>query len=122
MLLVGKVEPFESRLEVIPSQLIGACYYPNFNGIEEMMYVYIAKKFKGELSDCDEGDLYWKMKDEIIDLNAWESDRLFLLSVLNEDYFTGIFYYDGLKFIEGTCALVTSFELEQFIADKKRTA
>ena len=108
----------ESGLRLESPTLIGACYYPNFNGLEEMMYVYIAKQFKGELSDCDEGELHWRLKDEIMTLNIWESDRLFLPYVLNEQYFVGLFQYDELNFVGGECEKVDFSALERFIVKK----
>ena len=111
----------ESGLKIIEPSLIGACFYPNFNGLEEMMYVYVAKQYKGKISECDEGELHWMMKNEIMNLNGWESDRLFLPYVLNEDYFVAQFQYDEFDFIGGECKVVTPLILEKFIESKKRT-
>lgn len=109
----------ESGLKIVEPILIGACYYSNFNGIEEMMYVYVAKQYEGKISECDEGELHWMMKNEIMNLNVWESDRLFLPYVLDEKFFIGLFEYNNLKFIEGVCQEVDLLTLENFIKDKK---
>lgn len=132
--LGGKVEPLEtplqcvsrevfeeSGLKLINPTLIGACYYPNFNGMNEMMYVYIAKQFEGMIGECNEGELYWKLKDDIMTLNLWDSDRFFLPYVLNEKNFIGLFEYNNIKFIKGVCQEVDLLTLERFIKDKKRT-
>ncbi len=108
----------ESGLRLESPILIGACYYPNFNNLEEMMYIYIAKQFEGEISECDEGELHWRLKDEIMTLNIWESDRLFLPYLLNEQYFVGLFQYDELDFIGGKCEQVDLSALERFIVKK----
>lgn len=131
--LGGKVEVNETALECVIREvleesglkigkpiLIGACYYPNFNGLEEMMYVYVVKQYEGEISECDEGELHWIMKNEIMNLNVWESDRLFLPYVLNEEYFVGQFQYDDFDFVGGECKLVTPLVLEKFIESKKK--
>ena len=59
------------------------------------------------------------MKNEIMNLNVWESDRLFLPYVLDEKFFIGLFEYNNLKFIEGVCQEVDLLTLENFIKDKK---
>ena len=61
------------------------------------------------------------MKNEIMNLNVCESDRLFLPYVLNEDYFVAQFQYDEFDFIGGECKVVTPLILEKFIESKKRT-
>ncbi|MBQ4164379.1 MAG: 8-oxo-dGTP diphosphatase [Turicibacter sp.] len=109
----------ESGLRLVNPTLIGACHYPNFNNSEELMYVYIADEFEGQPLDCNEGDLHWRAKDEIMTLNIWESDRLFLPYVLNKQYFIGCFQYDEFDFVSGDCEQVNLTKLEQFIRDKK---
>lgn len=50
----------------------------------EAMYLYSATDFEGEISeDCNEGDLKWIPKDEIMELNLWEGDRIFLQDMLD---------------------------------------
>lgn len=109
----------ESGLRLINTTLIGACYYPNFNNSEELMYVYLSDEFEGQISECNEGDLYWKAKDEIMALNLWESDRFFLPYVLNKQYFIGQFQYDEFNYVSGICDQVDLIKVEQFIEDKK---
>lgn len=50
----------------------------------EYMHLYTADKFTGKLTDSDEGELLWVPKDEIMELNLWEGDRIFL-KLLQED-------------------------------------
>lgn len=51
----------------------------------EYMCLYTADAFTGDLIECDEGDLKWIKKDELMQLNLWEGDRIFL-SYLLKDY------------------------------------
>lgn len=55
----------------------------------EYMHLYTCTDFTGELKDCDEGELRWIQKDEVMDLNLWEGDKIFL-DLLNRD--SGFFY------------------------------
>ena len=43
----------------------------------ELMCVFTADGFTGELADCNEGTLEWVPKTEINSLNLWEGDRIF---------------------------------------------
>ncbi len=69
-----------------------------YNGTEsEHIYVYTASSFSGSLTDCDEGELKWIPTAEIMDLNLWEGDRLFLPLLFEENrpYFRFTLRYDG---------------------------
>ena len=48
------------------------------------MCLYTADGFTGEVKDCDEGVLEWVKKDELLNLNLWEGDKIFL-KLLKED-------------------------------------
>lgn len=67
----------------------------------EYMYLYTATKWKGRLIDCDEGELVWLDKGELLGKNLWEGDRLFL-KVLEErsEFFMMKLRYEGEKLAE----------------------
>jgi len=44
----------------------------------EYMHLFTASSFQGELIDCNEGKLEWIAKTEVLALNIWEGDKLFL--------------------------------------------
>lgn len=50
----------------------------------EEMYLYTADGYEGSITECNEGELAWKKKSEIGNLNLWEGDREFL-KLLAED-------------------------------------
>ena len=51
----------------------------NYNEDEPLfMYVYTSSDFAGMEKECDEGDLKWIPKNEILDLELWEGDKIFL--------------------------------------------
>ena len=66
----------------------------------EYMCVYTADGFEGELTDCDEGELKWVKKEEVMNLNLWEGDRMFL-PLLMEDgpFFSMKLVYDQDKLV-----------------------
>lgn len=45
---------------------------------DEVMHLYTAHSWTGEMTDCDEGVLQWVDKDKVCDLPLWEGDRVFL--------------------------------------------
>ena len=63
----------------------------------EYMYVFTANEFEGELVECNEGDLEWVDKENVMDLKTWEGDRVFLERILKDDYpfFTARLEYNG---------------------------
>jgi len=44
----------------------------------EYMHLFTATGFEGEIVDCEEGELEWIDKAEVLALNIWEGDKLFL--------------------------------------------
>lgn len=67
----------------------------------EYMCLYTADEFSGELKDCDEGILEWVKKEELLKLNLWEGDKIFL-RLLNENapFFSLKLSYQGDCLIE----------------------
>lgn len=49
----------------------------------EYICLYTADEFQGELTDCNEGHLQWIPRDQVLDLNLWEGDKIFF-RLLNE--------------------------------------
>lgn len=67
----------------------------------EYMYLFTADAFKGEIGNCNEGDLEWVDKDKILDLPTWEGDRIFLEKLLdNAGFFTVKVVYEGDRLVE----------------------
>lgn len=67
----------------------------------EYMHLYTADGFQGEPVECDEGVLEWVPRNQIMDLELWEGDRIFL-KLLEEgaDFFSLKLVYntdDGLE-------------------------
>ena len=65
--------------------------------IIEECYLYRGLSFSGDLITCSEGELRWIPKNEILKLNLWEGDYLFLNRMYENDNYFEI----ELKYIEG---------------------
>ena len=50
----------------------------------EYMCLYTAAGFEGEIRECEEGVLEWIKKDELLKLNLWKGDLIFL-KLLKDD-------------------------------------
>lgn len=62
----------------------------------EYMHLFTATGFEGELSQCEEGELRWIPKEEILDLNLWEGDVAFLKLLFQDaPFFTMKLSYKG---------------------------
>ena len=67
----------------------------------EYMYLYTATKWRGRIIDCDEGELVWLDKKELLKKNLWEGDRLFLRALdERREFFMMKFRYEGERLVE----------------------
>ena len=70
----------------------------------EYMHLFHTDKFSGTLKeDCDEGDLEWVDKQEILSLPLWEGDKIFL-DLLTKDvpFFSLKLVYAGSDLVSHT--------------------
>lgn len=62
----------------------------------EYMHLFTATGWKGELSDCDEGELAWVRKADVPNLPIWEGDKIFLrLLAEGRPFFSLKLSYEG---------------------------
>lgn len=62
----------------------------------EYMHLFTATDFSGDVTECNEGDLKWIPKNEIMNLNLWEGDRIFLEKLIEDDSFFSLkLCYEG---------------------------
>ena len=68
---------------------------------DEIMYLYTADEYEGEIVTCNEGDLEWVDKSKIMSLNLWEGDKAFLQKLLKNDLskFVMKLHYQGEKLV-----------------------
>lgn len=129
--LGGKIEKGESALEGVRREvleesgliienpkLLGVCHFPSFDNEEELVYIYIATKFKGDLIECNEGDLEWIDQGGLLNLNIWESDQVFLPYVLQHQLFIGTFSFNGKELVSYEIKGANELDLVQFSIQK----
>lgn len=91
----------ESGLEIKHPVLRGIMTFPMFDGVEDWYtFLYSAHEFAGEISESDEGELYWVEKSDIERLDLWEGDRIFLDWMKNNEFFSAKFIYKDGKLQE----------------------
>ena len=90
----------ETGLDVLHYLYRGELLFIN-NDFEEIMYLYLVDEVSGTLIDCDEGQLAWIKKEDLMSLNMWEGDYKFLPLLINTDEFIRLeLRYSDDKLIE----------------------
>lgn len=77
----------ETGLTVRSLRLCGVVTFVSDEWGTEHMHLFTSDDFDGDVSECDEGDLAWIDKDEVMNLNLWEGDRIFLELLMRGDPF-----------------------------------
>ena len=85
----------ESGLQIHKPKLHGLLMFPNFKDDDWYVFVFTAREFSGELIDSPEGRLEWIRNEQLLDLNLWESDHIFLPWIRAGKFFSAKFIYDG---------------------------
>lgn len=93
----------ETGLTLIEPELRGMVTFSDGDW-HEYMFLYIARKFEGELTECNEGELLWVPKETVMnDLPIWEGDRIFLkLMQSDAPFFSLKLEYQNRKLIKST--------------------
>ena len=66
----------------------------------EYMHLFTCTDFCGSVTECDEGKLEWIAKDEVLRLNLWEGDKIFLKLIAEKrPFFSLKLEYEGEKLI-----------------------
>lgn len=91
----------ESGLKVKNPELKGLLTFPGFSNDEDWYaFVFVAREFEGELIDSPEGVLEWIDDDQLLGLELWEGDRVFLRWLNHPGFFSAKFIYKDGKFID----------------------
>ena len=110
----GKFERFESPedclLREVKEETGLTMLAPRFRGLVtfvsdewgvEYMHLFTCTAFSGDLTECDEGDLVWLPKAELLGKKMWAGDRLFLRALDERtDFFTLKLRYEGERLVE----------------------
>lgn len=90
----------ETGLTLLGYKKRGCVYFSNGDE-EEMIHLYTSSFFKGDLIECDEGELNWIDIDRLSSLNMWDGDKYFFELLLNEpNYFELKLVYEGRELKE----------------------
>jgi 8-oxo-dGTP diphosphatase len=90
----------ECGLQVTALELKGILTFPAFDEIEDWYcFVFVADQFSGELIESSEGSLRWVPDDELLGLNLWEGDRVFLPWLEQPGLFSAKFVYEHGKLV-----------------------
>ena len=89
----------ESGLKATSLRLKGFLTFPAFANDEYWYaFVYVVDQFEGELVESEEGVLEWIDDGELLELELWEGDRVFLPWLDNAAFFSAKFVY-----VDGRC-------------------
>ena len=84
----------ESGLIIRNPRLHGILTFPGFANDEDWYaFLFTATEFEGELIESYEGILRWIPDGELLDLNLWEGDRIFIPWLVEPEFFSGKFTY-----------------------------
>lgn len=91
----------ETGLEVLDLRYRGIVDFFSDRDPSERMHLFTAREYTGELIECDEGQLEWISKSDLMALPLWEGDRIFL-KLLDEEapFFNLTLKYQGDALID----------------------
>lgn len=86
----------ETGLSVTQHRLRGVITFVSDACEGQYMYLFTASKWHGALTDCDEGELAWVERTDMLHLPLWEGDRIFLALLAEErPFFSLKLVYQG---------------------------
>ncbi len=91
----------ETGLSITEYRMRGVLTFSSEGWEDEYIFVFTSHKFSGNLKECDEGELRWIDKEEVMNLNLWEGDRIFLKNILDGSaFFSMKLSYKGDRLID----------------------
>lgn len=91
----------ESGLQVKKLQWKGFLTFPQFsNQVDWYAFVFVAEADQDEVIDSAEGQLRWIPNHELLELNLWEGDRVFLPWLDQPGFFSAKFIYQDKKLVD----------------------
>ena len=86
----------ETGLTLEDCRYRGIVHFRSDSYPDEDMHLFTAARFSGKMIDCDEGELAWIDKEELMSLTLWEGDKVFLaLLERRESFFELTLEYRG---------------------------
>ena len=92
----------ETGLTLTSYKFRGLVTFINSECESELMCVFTADRYTGELIECNEGQLCWVDKTKVPELPAWQGDKVFLDLLLSgeERFFSVKLQYEGDRLVE----------------------
>jgi 8-oxo-dGTP diphosphatase len=87
----------ESGFEIRDPHLNGFLTFPSFDESDDWyVFVFTVNRFKGKLLTSSEGELQWVDDKDLLKLDLWEGDQIFLPWLAQKKFFSAKFNYrDG---------------------------
>lgn len=76
----------ETGLTLNSSEYRGIVTFVSDKWETEYMHIFTSNDFRGEIIECDEGDLVWIDKKELLTLPLWVGDKIFLKLIEDKSY------------------------------------
>ncbi|MBE5967359.1 MAG: 8-oxo-dGTP diphosphatase [Lachnospiraceae bacterium] len=93
----------ETGLTLTSFRFRGIVTFLSNRWVPEYMCLYTADAFEGEMIPCDEGVLEWVPKKDLLKLNLWEGDKIFLKLLAEEaPFFSLKLRYEGDSLVESS--------------------
>ena len=91
----------ETGLTLTDYRLRGVVTFVSNEYEGEYMYLFTATGYEGDMITCDEGDLEWIPKKDVVNLPIWEGDKVFFkLLDTTDSFFTLKLTYEFDKLID----------------------
>ena len=89
----------ESGLIVKELKLKGFITFPLFDGKDDWyVFVFVINQFEGYLIDSPEGILKWIPNKNLLNINLWDGDKIFIPWLDGDKLFSAKFNYEGKDF------------------------
>ena len=91
----------ETGLTMLKPKFLGIVTFVSDEWGVEYMHLFTCTDFTGDLIECDEGDLVWLPKRELLGKKMWAGDKIFLKALdEREDFFSLKLVYRGEELVE----------------------
>ncbi len=91
----------ESGLTIVDPLLKGLLTFPKFANDEDWYaFVFVAHEFTGQLIESSEGVLKWINDEQLINLDLWAGDLIFLPWLEQPGFFSGKFIYRAGRLVD----------------------
>ena len=92
----------ESGLTIVNPRLCGVIVFSALKGKDWLVFVFTARDFNGNIIDSPEGHLQWFPDEELLSLDIWEDDRIFLPWLDQDKVFSAKFLNKNDRYVSHT--------------------